>query len=162
LSQQSLKEDVMATKNTETAWALFESFNSRDFDANLRLAADDVVCEDRATGAILKGRSGFREFMQEWVNSFSNGECVELELIDAGDIVVAEFIGRGVNDGPLGPLPASGRQMNHRFCEVLRFNEQGQLVSITLYYDQLSLLAQLGHGQQTAPVAARKQGSSSE
>jgi steroid delta-isomerase-like uncharacterized protein len=146
----------MATKNTETAWALFESFNSRDFDANLRLAAEDVVCEDRATGAILTGRSGFREFMQEWVNSFSNGECVELELIDAGDIVVAEFIGRGVNDGPLGPLPASGKQMNLRFCEILRFDEQSKLVSCTIYYDQLSLMAQLGHAAQTQPVPVEK------
>ena len=143
-------------RNTETAWALFESFNSRDFDANLRAASEDVVCEDRATGTTRTGRNGFREYMQEWVDSFSNGECVDLELIDAGDIVVAEFVGRGVNDGPLGSLPASGKQMNHRFCEVLRFNEQGQVVSITIYYDQLSLLEQLGHAQQTAPVAANK------
>ena len=41
------------------------------------------------------------------------------ELTDAGDTVVAEFTGRGVNDGPLGPLPASGKQMNHPFCEIL-------------------------------------------
>jgi steroid delta-isomerase-like uncharacterized protein len=143
-------------KNTETAWALFESFNSRDFDASLRATSEDVVCEDRATARTLTGRNGFRQFMQEWVDSFSNAECVDLELIDGGDIVVAEFVGRGINDGPLGPLPASGKQLNHRFCEVLRFNEQGQLVSMTLYYDQLSLLEQLGHAQQTAPVAANK------
>lgn len=140
--------------NTENAWKLFESFNSRDFEANLRAASDALVCEDRATGTIRKGRSGFREFMQEWVNAFSNAECVDLELIDAGDIVIAEFVGRGVNDGALGPLPASGRQMNHRFCEILRFDDQGQLVAITLYYDQLSMLAQLGHAQ---PAAAATQ-----
>ena len=146
----------MASKNTETAWALFEGFNSRDFDASLRAVSEDVVVEDRATGVTRTGPSGFRQFMQEWVDAFSNAECVNLELIDGGDIVVAEFIGRGVNDGPLGPLPASGKPMNHRFCEILKFNEQGQLVALTVYYDQLSMLAQLGHAQQTADVAVEK------
>jgi hypothetical protein len=37
--------------------------------------------------------------------------------------------------------------MNLRFCEVLRFDQQGQLVSGTIYYDQLSMLTQLGHAQ---------------
>ena len=137
----------MASRNAETAGKLFESFNSRDFDASLRAASEAVTLEDRATGVTLKGRSGFREFMQGWVDAFSNAECVDLELIDANDVVVAEFIGRGVNDGPLGPLPPSGKQMNHRFCEIMRFDEQGQLVSVTIYYDQLSMMAQLGHAQ---------------
>jgi steroid delta-isomerase-like uncharacterized protein len=146
----------MASRNTETAWALFEAFNSRDFDASLRAASEDVVLEDRATGATLRGHDGFRTFMQQWVDAFSNAECVELQLIDGGDIVVAEFVGRGVNDGPLGPLPASGKQMNLRFCEILRFDEQSKLVSCTIYYDQLSLMAQLGHAAQTQPVPVEK------
>jgi steroid delta-isomerase-like uncharacterized protein len=143
----------MASKNTETTWALFESFNSRDFDGAVRVASEDVVCDDRATGTVYKGRSGFREFMQGWVNAFSNAECVDLELVDAGNMVVAEFTGRGVNDGALGSLPASGKQMNHRFCELLKFDDRGQLVAVTIYYDQLSLLAQLGHAQAVGVAA---------
>jgi steroid delta-isomerase-like uncharacterized protein len=141
----------MASRNADTVRSIFEAFNRRDFDAALHAAADGVVWQDRATGATFKGHNGFREFMQQWVSAFSNAECVQLELIDAGDTVVAEFIGRGVNDGPLGPLPPSGKQMNHAFLEVLRFDREGQVVSGSLYYDQLSMMAQLGHGQ---PVEA--------
>jgi ketosteroid isomerase-like protein len=65
----------------------------------------------------------------------------------AGDAVVAQFVGRGVNDAPLGPLPATGKPVNFNFCEILRFNDNGQVVSGDAYYDQLSIMVQLGHAQ---------------
>ena len=75
------------------------------------------------------------------------------KITDANDVVVTEFVGRGVNDGPLGVLPASGKQLNLRFCEVLRFDQQGQIVSGTIYYDQLSMMAQLGQAESVQAAA---------
>ena len=83
--------------------------------------------------------------MQGWAAGFSNAEVSEPTYLDPGDTVVGQFVVRGVNDGPLGPLPSTGREMNVHFCEFMRFNEQGQVVSGDIYYDQLSLMAQLGH-----------------
>ena len=54
----------------------------------------------------------------------------------------------------MGPLPATGRPMNVRFCEIMRFNDQGQIVSGAAYYDQLSIMVQLGHAQPMGAAAA--------
>ena len=140
----------MASKNVETLRAAHHAFNKRDFGAFASILAETFTYEDRARGVTFKGRSGFKEFMQGWVAGFSNAEVSKPQYIDGGNTVVAEFTGRGTNDGALGPLPKTGKQMNISFCEIMRFNDQGQIVSGAAYYDQLTMMTQLGH----APAAA--------
>jgi steroid delta-isomerase-like uncharacterized protein len=137
----------MASRNVETCRAAHQAFNSRDFEAVVNAMAEDVIYQDRARDLTFRGRTGFREFMQGWVAAFSNAEVFEPVYIDAGDAVVAQFVARGVNDGPLGSLPASGKPVNFNFCEILRFNDNGQVVSGDAYYDQLSIMVQLGHAK---------------
>lgn len=135
----------MASRNVETYMAAHRGFNVRDFDAVVKLMAEDVIYHDRARDTTFRGRAGFKDFMQGWVASFSDAQVSEPTYIDAGDTVIAQFVGRGVNDGPIGPLPATGKPMKFEYCEILRFNDKGQVVSGDAYYDQLSILVQLGH-----------------
>jgi steroid delta-isomerase-like uncharacterized protein len=135
----------MASKNAETFRAAHQAFNKRDFDSVVSVMTDDFVYEDRARGVRFTGRKAFKDFMQGWVTAFSNAEVTASRYADGGNIVVAEFTGRGTNDGPLGPLPKTGRQMNLPFCEIMEFDTTGRIVSGRIYYDQQSLLTQLGH-----------------
>ena len=48
------------------------------------------------------------------------------------------------HDGPLGPFPASGRAFSLPLCEMWHFDASGRVVGGDLYYDQVSLLMQLG------------------
>ena len=137
----------MASRNVETFRAAHQAFNKRDFEAVLNVMTEDVIYQDRARGVTFEGRSGFRQFMEGWVAAFSNAEVSEPKYSDAGNTVIAEFVGRGTNDGPLGPLPMTGRSMQVPFCEIMTFNETGQIVSGAAYYDQLSIMIQLGHAQ---------------
>jgi len=57
----------------------------------------------------------------------------------------SQFTGVGTQDGALGPLPASGKRMTMQFCEVMHFNGSGQIVRGELYYDQVTMMVQLGH-----------------
>ena len=61
------------------------------------------------------------------------------------DRSIAQFDGVGTNDGPLDSLPATGRTMNLPFCEIMTYDRDGRIVRGELYYDQVSLLVQLGH-----------------
>ncbi|MCW5978204.1 MAG: ester cyclase [Bryobacteraceae bacterium] len=137
----------MASRNVETYKTAHQAFNRRDFDAVVNMMTEDATYEDRARGVTFRGRAGFREFMQGWVTALSNAEVTDPVYIDAGDTVVTQFVGRGVNDGPLGPLPATGKPVTFHLCEFFRFNSQGQITSGGIYYDQLSILTQLGHAQ---------------
>jgi steroid delta-isomerase-like uncharacterized protein len=133
----------MASKNVETAKQEHEAFNRRDL--SMAGAADDVVMLDTARNLTLKGKGQVKEWLSEWTKAFSNGKITEVRYIDAGDTVVSQFVGVGRQDGPLGPFPPSNREVAVAFCEVARFNGEGKIVSLTNYYDQLSMLAQLGH-----------------
>ena len=54
------------------------------------------------------------------------------------------FTVAGTHDGPLGPFPSTGGKFALALCELWHFNPSGQVVGGDLYYDQVSLLTQLG------------------
>lgn len=66
---------------------------------------------------------------------------------------IAQFIVTGTNHGPLGSMPATDRKMTMPFCEIAHFDKQDRIVSGGCYYDQYTLLTQLGHIQPLAVVA---------
>ena len=134
----------MASKNVETFRSAHQAFNRRDLEKLFSLLADDFSYEDRARAMTFTGRAGFDQFLRGWITAFSDANVFEPTYIDGGNTVVALFLGRGTNDGPLGPVPASGRQLNLPFCEIMRFDAAGKIVSGEIYYDQMTLLGQLG------------------
>jgi len=137
--------------------AIFRSahgeFNRREFDALLKRLAPSFTYRDHARGLSFDGREGFREFMNGWITGFSNAQVSEPTYLDAGSVVIAQFQARGTHDGALGPFSATGRAMNLPMCELIRFNDQGEIVSGEMYYDQISILSQLGLAQ--TPTAAK-------
>ncbi len=143
----------MSAKNVETLRAAHESWNRRDFQGIVRNAAESLVYTDRARSLTLNTRDNFREWTQEWAKAFSDGRITNPEYIDAGDIVVAQFTVEGTHDGPFGSLQPTGRRISFPFCEVCHFDKQGRIVSGSCYYDQYTLLIQLGHIQ-PLPAAA--------
>ena len=143
----------MASQNVETFRAAHEAFNRRDFDGVVSKMAEGLTYRDQARNVTFTGRDGFKEFMQGWVGAFSNAAVSEPSYLDAGDTVIAQFMARGVNDGAFGPLPKTGREIDVPFCELMRFDDEGQIVSGSIYYDQLTMMTQLGHIEPFAEAA---------
>ncbi len=50
----------------------------------------------------------------------------------------------GTQEGPMGPFPASGNRMETPFIGILRI-EEGMIAEMWVEWDNLNLLAQLGH-----------------
>jgi hypothetical protein len=94
----------------------------------------------------VKGGEQFIDYLKSgWATAFSDATATNARYIDAGDTSVARFNGTGTNDGPLGPLPPTGRTLNMQFCEIFTYDEAGKVVRGEIYYDQVTLLVQLGH-----------------
>jgi steroid delta-isomerase-like uncharacterized protein len=146
----------MSSNNVATFRAAHEEFNRREFDALLNRLSPTFSYRDHARGLTFDGREGFREFLSGWVTGFSDARVSEPTYLDAGNVVIAQFQARGTHDGAMGTLPATGRQLDLPMCEMIQFGDQGEIVGGGLYYDQLSILTQLGAAQ--IPTAAGRVG----
>jgi predicted ester cyclase len=143
----------MSAKNVKTLRAAHESWNKRDFAGVVSNAVNGLAYTDHGRNITLNTRDKFREWTEGWAKAFSDGRITNPQYIDAGDIVVAQFTAEGTNDGPLGSLKPTGRKMSLAFCEICHFDQDGRMVSGGCYYDQYTLLTQLGHIQPLAAAA---------
>jgi steroid delta-isomerase-like uncharacterized protein len=71
------------------------------------------------------------------------GEIVR--VIDMGDgWVLREVVFTGTHDGPFMGFPATGRTCTLRGAGLLRFDADGLVTNFSLYYDNITVMAQLG------------------
>jgi ketosteroid isomerase-like protein len=143
----------MSAKNVKTLRAAHESWNKRDFAGVINNAAEGFSYTDHGRNTMLNTREKFGKWTEGWATAFSDGRITNPQYIDAGDIVVAQFTVEGTNNGPLGSMKPTGRKMSLPFCEICHFDKQGRIVSGGCYYDQYTLLTQLGHIQPLAVAA---------
>jgi steroid delta-isomerase-like uncharacterized protein len=135
----------MAATNVEAHRAGHEAFNQRDFETMTRQYADSISWTDNAQGRTFTTPQEFRDdFLAGWVRSSSDIRVSDPRYLDAGQAVVCTFTVTGTHDGPLGPFPATGRAFTLPLCELWHFDAGGRVVGGDLYYDQVSLLTQLG------------------
>jgi hypothetical protein len=131
--------------NADTHRELHDLFNGRDFDALAKRYRDDAVYVDRARGITTTGGDEFKAYLQGWVDTMSNARVTEARYVDAGGTSIALFVGRGTNDGPIGPFAASGKDISFPLCEVMTYDDEGWVTGGEMYYDQLAILTQAGH-----------------
>ena len=143
----------MSAKNVKTLRAAHESWNKRDFAGVIGNAAENLTYTDHARVITLKTREKFREWTEGWAEAFSDARITDPQYVDGGNIVIAQFTVEGTNDGAFGSMKPTGRKMSLPFCEVCHFDKQGRIVSGGCYYDQYTLLTQIGHIQPLAVAA---------
>jgi predicted ester cyclase len=51
----------------------------------------------------------------------------------------------GTNTGEFGPFAATGRVVSLPWTNVYKFDGNGRIVNVNVYYDQLTIMTQLGH-----------------
>ncbi len=90
-----------------------------------------------------RGRDAMRQWLIANQATFPDyHEDIE-QLVAEGDIVAWRSIGRGTQRGPMGPFPATGKQMTIVIIGMHSF--EGELVAETwTSWDNLAALTQLG------------------
>ena len=135
----------MGSRNVETYRAGHEAFNRRDFEAMVEEYAESIRWIDHARGVTFSTPQEFKdEFLEGWIQASSDCQVTHARYTDAGEIVLARFTARGTNDGPLGPFPSTGKEWTLPICEMWHFDADGRVIGGEIYYDQVSLLTQLG------------------
>lgn len=133
--------------NVDTHCASIEGFNQRNWDEAVRAVREDCVYTDHPRNMSVKGPREMADWLQGWTEAFSDARGVDFRYIDGGEYTVALFHAQGTNDGPLGSLPATGKRIDLPFCDILRYDAEGHIISGEAFYDTMTLMVQLGHMQ---------------
>jgi steroid delta-isomerase-like uncharacterized protein len=131
--------------NVETLRNAHRSVNQNSLQDITKVQADEFTYINHAFGQSYNGIEEHQEFLKMWKDGFSDLQITNPTYLDSGDAVVALVSVNATNDGPLEDLPATGNSINIPACEVVRFNDEGQMISGELFFDRMTLLTQLGH-----------------
>jgi len=132
--------------------SLYDLYNSRQSDPawlekGVAAYAADSTLTNVPLGVTLPGPEGFKQLVLFFAEAFPGSRIEITHVVATEDQAVVEFTGRGTNTGPLhlptGDVPATGRSVELRFCEVFQISN-GKIVSQHTYYDTMTMLQQLG------------------
>ena len=132
-----------------------ESENVHDFDTTIG-TFDHPRYELIATGEVHDGEAEVRDYFAETRAAFPDQRNEPLEIHHADDAVIVEFMLHGTHDGPLRGLPPTGRSFSCRMTAFFLFEEGGdKIVAERVYFDQATIMRQLGVAHDPSSVAGR-------
>ncbi len=138
---------MSALENARLARIPHDAYNARDFDRALAILGDGFEMRNVATGQLFRGVDGMRDYMQGWATAFPDSRVEVRNTIVSDDGFAVEFIGRGMQTGPLvtpqGTIAPTNREVAVEFCEVYEVRD-GKLTSGRMYFDATTMMGQLG------------------
>ena len=133
----------------------YEGVNSGDLDTAGSVFAGD--CENTSPHGTLKGIDAFRQMGEAFQAAAPDNRLEALRTWEAGDTVIVEGIYTGTHTGPLagpgGVIPATGRSFSLPYVDIFQARD-GRFVSHRIYWDNATLLAQLGVTPDPAGIRA--------
>jgi hypothetical protein len=140
--------------HSETHSQLHHLFNNRDFASIEELLAPGFMFEDLPRAITIKTPAEFTEYLKGWPATLSDADIGSATYLEGPDFSVGTFHGRGHFDGMAGDVKGNGRFMDLPMCDVLHYSSDGHVLSGELYYDQLTMMGQLGLMSTGAGAAA--------
>lgn len=127
--------------------SLYQAYNDRDLEGWLSGFADGALWMNVPTGERFVGPEGQRANYAAWNTAFPRGRCEDLVVRGSDQIVVAEFNGVGVHEGPLdtpeGRVEPTFKAASLPFCDVHTI-AGGKVTETHRYWDLAGAAAQLG------------------
>jgi steroid delta-isomerase-like uncharacterized protein len=130
-----------------------DSENHHDFDATIGTFAHPRY-EIIATGDVYDGELEVRRYFAETRAAFPDQRNELIALHHADEAVIVEFDLLGTHLGPLRSLPPTGRSFRCRMTAFFFF-EDDRIVCERVYFDQASILRQLGLAHDPGSLAER-------
>ena len=125
----------------------WKTFEQGDFDALMRLVADDAEIV-MPGGTRLRGPAELRPVLEAYYNGFPELQHKIVSAVESATAIAIELEitmpHTGVFVTPAGEIPPTGKVVVLSACDVVRLDGDGTITSWHSYFDQASLMAQLG------------------
>ena len=139
------EEDPMTTDARTLVDRLFAVIDGQHWDAYETVMHPDI----RMTSPFgsLNSAAEWVAFSRGFADAMPDGKHTVAGVLQDGDRLAAEGYWTGTHTGPLaapgGQVPATGRAVTMPFC-LIGAQRDGRLTEVSVYLDQLGMLAQLG------------------
>ncbi|MEZ5098602.1 MAG: ester cyclase [Thermoleophilia bacterium] len=130
--------------NSDRVRITFEAFNDREFERANDYVHEDLRWQEVPSGRFFEGREGLQAEYKSWLTAFPDGKVEILNMIegtsaDGKEWVIAEYVVRGTNTGPMhGPdgtdIRPSGKAVEIRACDVMNLRD-GRVTGGRGYFD---------------------------
>jgi steroid delta-isomerase-like uncharacterized protein len=142
--------------NKELLDRYVECYKQGDLDGIMDLYAED--CSQWMPDGVYKGRESIRERLARELAAFSDLDWGVASFVNDGGAFADEWWFVGTHTGPLtmpdgSELSATGKRVEMHGMEVVKVRD-GKIIVDNLYYDNLSIAAQLGLIPQSVPTTA--------
>jgi steroid delta-isomerase-like uncharacterized protein len=142
-------------KREEIVREHMDSENRHEFDATLE-TFDHPRYELIPTGEVHDGPEEVMAYFEETRRAFPDQRNELLALHHADDAVLVEAVIRGTHNGPLRSLPPTGREFELPILAIFMFDGD-KLECERVYFDQLTVLRQLGVARDPLSITGRVQ-----
>jgi len=146
---------VQRKKREEIVREHMDSENRHEFDATLE-TFDHPRYELIPTGEVHDGPEEVMAYFEETRRAFPDQRNELLALHHADDAVLVEAVIRGTHKGPLRSLPPTGREFELPILAIFLFDGD-RLLCERVYFDQLTVLRQLGVARDPLSLTGRLQ-----
>jgi steroid delta-isomerase-like uncharacterized protein len=146
---------LLRKKREEIVREHMDSENRHEFDATLD-TFEHPRYELIATGEVYDGTEEVQGYYDDTRRAFPDQRNELLALHHADDAVLVEAVVRGTHKGPLRSLPPTGREFELPILAIFVF-EGDNLVCERVYFDQMTVLRQLGIARDPLSLTGRLQ-----
>jgi len=141
---QPVKEKVLTE---EEATILLNRFMETVMNADTTLAEEmlhpDCVLRYPLLPEPIKGIDGYKAFIKSVPNIFSKFKAVIEEVNVKGDKIWCRYSMEGINSGPLGDAPATGKKFQITGMAITQIKD-GKIIDDETYWNTLSFYQQFG------------------
>ena len=151
-SNEPCVEDV-EQQNIAVVLSSHAALASGDFEGFKAVLAPDYVRHCQAMPPEfqeLEGTDEFLAFIQDFMNAVPEYEDTITQMIAQGDKVAYVSTMKGIQTGPMGDLPATGKEFTLVNIIIQRL-EDGKVAETWVSWDNVAFLSQLGHFPPSAP-----------
>lgn len=133
-----------AMRNKELVAEVFAIIEAGDFDRLDEYVAADYVRHCQATPDVdVTSLDGLKAYLVQDRETVSDPKLILHRLVAEDDLVAFWMTYSGLQDGPMGPFPATGQRLELDIAGIHRITD-GKVVESWITWDNLTALTQLG------------------
>jgi steroid delta-isomerase-like uncharacterized protein len=129
--------------NATTMRSTYERISAGDVAGFGDLMADDFVEHEEVPG-LAPTKDGVLEYFRLLLSAFPDMRMDVDDLIVGGDKTVARVTATATHEGEFMGVPATGRRVEMRLIDIMRFDDDGMVCEHWGVADLFSLMQQLG------------------